>query len=43
MNLVCMALNMTPLHELMRLADDGCTFDIEDGRITGVHEEDVEA
>lgn len=37
MNIICIALNATPLNELLKLADDGCTFDIEDGRITGVY------
>ena len=39
MNIICIALNTMPLHELGKLAADGCTFDIGDGRITGVHEE----
>lgn len=40
MNLICNVLNTMPLQELVRLADDGCTFDIEDGKITNVYEEE---
>lgn len=39
MNIICIALNMMPIYELEKLAADGCTFEIEDGKITGVHEE----
>lgn len=40
MNLICNVLNTMPLYELEKLSNDGCTFDIEDGKITGVHEEE---